>query len=315
MKSVLFFLESWDELKRWENHESISPNKEDYSRCVARQYWEEIETCRRMNFQYFFAVKDRDAEIGYNPHTQSSFFPGKNPLSLFTPEGNQVHALEGYKMLIRCSVPHESVCTGLIESLGGESLVSEEENKFVKQWYKVVNLSYLGRQHDWFCIDGLEGRYFKMKDRLEIVAVEGKVFVKLEHKSTLMESGLYSTQEAAENLMHVSLNLTGSEVFISSPLKIQQDAKGKLEYRFFVVNGKPVSPSRYLDYDTDYDVPPIVIAFAQAFAKEHFLQMPNGYTLDVALCEDGKVVLIELNSINASGRYERNNFEEILNAL
>jgi len=106
-----------------------------------------------------------------------------------------------------------------------------------------------------------------------------------------------------------------TDVLISEVIPLKTDSKGKCEYRCFVVGNRVSSISRYIDYDTDYEIPADLSAFAAAFAKDHIGRLPACYILDVAETTDRGPVVIELNGIVASGRYEHNSFPQLLNDL
>jgi hypothetical protein len=136
---------------------------------------------------------------------------------------------------------------------------------------------------------------------------DGKFFAKTSFKAI---SGL------TDNLLtllgyDVEMMPPSTEILFSEPLQILTDARGKREYRCFVVQNRVSSISRYIDYDTDYEIPAQVEEFAAAFVADHRGVLPSCYVLDVAETDRGMVV-IELNGIVASGRYERNDFRKLL---
>ena len=90
-------------------------------------------------------------------------------------------------------------------------------------------------------------------------------------------------------------------VFISSARKIHK------EWRLVIHNGKVIAHSQYKvdsQFDVDYDhYPPI--QFAEEIASKPFPGLPNLYTMDIALEDDGDTYsLLEIGSANCSGIYE-----------
>lgn len=107
--------------------------------------------------------------------------------------------------------------------------------------------------------------------------------------------------------------MTYTGFIISDIMNISKDEYEKQEYRIYIVNGKSVNASRYVDYDTK-EVPTEVFSFAQKFSDFH-KNLFSSYVLDIAFCEDGKYRVVELNNLSASGRYRSNDFDKILCAI
>ena len=80
-----------------------------------------------------------------------------------------------------------------------------------------------------------------------------------------------------------------------------------------MLDGKPTSYSRYLDYITGYPIPEEVRKYAEGFGKTHDIP-PRAYILDVAETTNG-VQIIEINPQPASGRYGNNDFGAFLQNL
>jgi hypothetical protein len=105
------------------------------------------------------------------------------------------------------------------------------------------------------------------------------------------------------------------EVIVSETLDIVSDAHGKQEYRVYVLRDKAVNVSRYIDYRTDYDVPKEIYDFARTFVLYHRDILPHGYVLDIGIDEKRGPVVIGLNPLIDSGRYEKNDFNDLLDVF
>jgi hypothetical protein len=81
------------------------------------------------------------------------------------------------------------------------------------------------------------------------------------------------------------------------------------------IRNRVSSISRHLDYDTDHEIPQAVSDFAEAFVAAHTDTLPAFYVLDIAEDAQHGPVVIELNGIIASGRYEKNSFTQLLRDL
>lgn len=104
--------------------------------------------------------------------------------------------------------------------------------------------------------------------------------------------------------------MTDTGFIVSEVIDIAKDDDGKKEYRVYVMNGKPVNASRCVDYDM-VEIPVEVSRFAQEFSHFH-KDIFFSYVVDIALCEDGKYRVVELNNLSESGRYRSNDFSAIL---
>ena len=84
-----------------------------------------------------------------------------------------------------------------------------------------------------------------------------------------------------------------SMIWISEPII------PKYEWRIYILDGKILGYSRYDDNDEEY---PLVLSFVEKMIAA-FSDAPIGYSLDVALLEDGRFVLIEANDAWSLGFY------------
>jgi hypothetical protein len=275
--------------------EAISEDTENYHRCVARERRLEIEVCREMGVPCFLILD--------TPETRGIHIAGhgQDPLRkhlLYDLNREPVDSLTG-EVLLRTSVSHERSCLEFIEQMGGVNVADWASQVKTQEWYKHVRPEYLKRRMGWFRLD-------EVPDLSGFRDANGQFFAKTSFK------GISGLTDSLTSLLGYDAELMppSAEIVASEPVSILTDERGKREYRCFVVRGKVSSVSRYIDYDTDYEIPGDVEAFASAFVADHG-NLPDCYVLDVAETERGLVV-IELNGIVASGRYERNCFRRMV---
>lgn len=191
--------------------------------------------------------------------------------------------------------------------LSGDWSVADEVDYFeTAPDNKHIRPEYLKRHLAWFRMDEV----FR-QDLSRFKDSEWRFFCKTNYKAL---SGI--TDDLVSFLGYATETMPPStKVIISEVLDLLTDEKGKLEYRCFIVRGRVSSISRYIDYDTDYEIPPEITAFAEAFVTDHHALLPDCYVLDVGECARRGPVVIELNGIVASGRYEKNDFCKLLRDL
>lgn len=299
-------VQSFEALDRQLAYEAISDDPEDYQRCIARERTLELEACRKSGVPYFFILETPDTR-----HIRMSGHGGQDPFKkhlLFDAGRNTVESLAGYEVLLRTHVSHEQRPLEFIEHLGGSNIADWPSQLLTLEWYKHVLPEFLKRKLAWYRLDEVHGRdisYFKN--------AAGRFFCKTNYK-VQGYSGL--TDDLVDFLGYqTEIMPSSTEVIISEPLDLMVDDKGKLEYRCYVVRGRVSSISRYIDYATDYLIPAVIEAFASAFVAAHGDILPECYVLDVTECRQRGPVVIELNGIVASGRYERNSFTKLLEDL
>jgi hypothetical protein len=108
------------------------------------------------------------------------------------------------------------------------------------------------------------------------------------------------------------------DFIVSDVMQIRQDNigdSGKEEYRCYVFDGNVHSISRYTDYDKTLKAERDVWAFARDFASDHTHVFPISYVVDVARKEDGSLTVVELNPVDASGRYLHNEVRGFYTAI
>ena len=299
------YVGSYAELDRQIDYTSISDDPENYHRCVARERTLELEACREMGVPCFL-ILDSSNQSRFH----ISGYGAQNSLTRFTIadlDRNPVKSLSGYRLLLRSNVSNERYPLQFIESLRGTNIADWASQQRTLEWYKHVRPEFLKRRLSSFPLaQALAMRFEEYKD------TNGLFFAKTNFKVQGC-AGL-----TADLIMLLGYNVEmmpdSTDVIVSEPLSLLSDSRGKLEYRCYVVNRRVSTISRYIDYDTDYVVPPAVFKFADSFVVAHQESLPACYVLDVVESDRG-VVVIEINGIVASGRYERNCFRKLLDDL
>jgi hypothetical protein len=300
MLAIAQYVSSFEALDRQIAYETISDDPENYHRCIARERTLEIEACRKAGVPCFLIV---DTPGTRNVHMIGH--GGQDPFRrhlLYDADRRPVDSLTGYEVLVRSSVGHEKSVRTFVEERGGSNIADWASQQYTLNWYKHVRPEYLKRRLAWFPLGtALE------EDLSDFRGADGRFFAKTSYKA------LSSLTNSLIDLLgyNVELMPPSTEIIVSEPLSLLTDTKGKREYRCFVVRNRVSSISRYLDYDTDYLIPLEIERFAAEFVEAHSERMPECYVLDVAESTRGQVV-IELNGIVASGRYEKNDFSKLL---
>ncbi len=310
MKAIAFYLSSLEDLEKLKNYNLISDNKEDYGLCVARERFTEIEVCAKRQFPFFYIIgpSGRVAGHGYQNIT------GK--LKTYDPHMNQIDSLSGKELLLRTNdVRNVYGPLSYIEKIGGTPFVSWDDEKRVELWYKVISPLFLKRTIAIFNKEAFTNALYSRTHEITKHSVDGKVFLKSSCKGGVDTAVV----NVADILDHVGLSLEvisdDVDIIVSEPLSLLSDSKGKLEYRTFVVSGVVANSSRYLDYDTAYGIPSEVTAFIKEFVAYHKDILPNSYVVDIGIDKKKGSVVIELNPLSASGRYEKNYFDDIIDII
>ncbi len=298
--AIAHHVHSFDALDRQLDYTAISDDPENYQRCIARERTLEIEICRVAGVPCFL-ILDTPETRGIRLAGHGGQDPFRRHM-LYDATRTAVDSLAGYEVLVRASVSHERSVLEFIEAQGGRNVADWPSQQRTLEWYKHVRPEFMLRKMAWFPLnEALAQDLSAFRD------AEGRFFAKTSFKAL---SGL---TDCLLSLLgyNVELMPPSTEVIVSEPLGLHSDAKGKLEYRCYVVRGRVSSISRYIDYDTDYTIPAGIEQFAEAFVAAHRGDIPDCYVLDVAESDRGPVV-IELTGIVASGRYEKNDFRKLL---
>lgn len=303
MIAIAQHVHSFDKLDRMLAFEAFSDDPEHYDRCVARERANEIAICAEMGVPCFLIL---DGPRGRN--VRISGHGGQNPfgaMSVCDANRHPVETLKPYRVLLRTSGTYEKGALKLIRQLGGLNIAGWQSQKDTRHWYKRVKKEFLKRRVGWFPLEtALVADLGAFRDH------NGEFFCKTDCK---IRGGTGVTSSVLELFGYdVERMSAQTEVIVSERLDLMADSGGKLEYRIYVVNGKVSSISRYIDYVTDYEIPRSVAAFAGSFVEAHLTELPSCYVLDVGECRARGPVVIELNGIVASGRYEKNCFRKLL---
>jgi hypothetical protein len=303
MLAIAHHVSSPEAFRRQLDYTSISDDPEDYSRCIARERAIELETCRNTGIPAFLVMD--------NPERRSIHISGHGAQNNFgdhlltTTDFAPVDDLAGHSVLLRASVSHEQSLLKFLKGKGARLIADWKSQELTMEWYRHVFPRYLKRNMAWFPIDGIfEQDLSRFKD------ADGRFFCKTNFKI----QGCSAVTDDLVPFFGYEIEMMGpsTEVLISEAIPLATDQKGKLEYRCFVVANKVSSISRHLDYDTGYAIPECISDFAGSFVDAHRSRLPACYVLDVAETTDRGPVVIELNGIVASGRYERNDFGKLL---
>lgn len=270
----------------------------------------EIETCLREEFPFFYLVNKSGTQIVF-AHGMQDF---ESKIEARDENGCPVGSLEGVETLLRTDVSNILMPIKFIETNGGRVICPWENETRVERWYRVVLAKFLKRRMAVFAVRKFERIVLREPHRLAPYSKYNRIFVKSAQKGVL-DSGVIKFDELFNVLLSLAIVSGYSDVIISEPLRLAADRRGKKEYRSYVMSGKVVNISRYIDRDSSYLIPPEIKGFVDAFVKAHLKLLPPNYVLDVGIDRDKGPLVIELNPISASGRYEMNKFEDIIAAL
>lgn len=304
--AIAFYVHSLKRLDRDLDYESISPDHDDYQRCVARERTLAMRACEEAGVPYFLIV-----DIETSGSVRASGYAAQRAWiehRVYNQNRQPVTSLSGYDVLLLASVAHEQTLLACIEELGGRNIADFSSQQFTLAWYKLVDPAYLKRKLAWFPLDCAWSADFDA-----FRGPDGQFFCKTNYKLP----GRAGLTRSLAGLFEYQLEImpASTEIIVSEPLSICEDSRGKLEYRCFVIGHKLSSVSRPLDYDTAYEIPEAVFSFVRSFIERHIEILPPCYVVDVALDEQRGPVVIEMNGIVAAGRYERNSFPALLTDL
>ena len=149
--------------------------------------------------------------------------------------------------------------------------------------------------------------------------LDGKMFIKTRFKKTSAVVNLNDTMPVLWQLLGYGAEYAppDTEFIASEVMDISKDSRGQTkEYRCYVVRGKAVSFSRYVD-SRDRLVPRKVKDFFHSFVDAHMERFGSKatYVVDACECTDGRVRMIEMNPLEGSGRYEGNRADALLVAF
>ncbi|MFH1188729.1 MAG: hypothetical protein V1652_02690 [bacterium] len=281
--AIVFYVADWDNLLRLYRHQNISPDREDYQRCVARERFLEIQACRNRHFSYFYCI---DRQGG-----RYSFVGGRCRLGesyqLYTDTLEKVSSLDGYTALLRTIDPcvTQSVLS-YIEAMGAQLVLSWSDLEKTRKWYKYIDSRFLQRQMRTFGLQEFVELVcaHRIRAAVQDLLYEDKIFIKSSYKTRVLPSKVCSIKGMVGYLGFAMERLPiDCDMIVSEILNFVTDDDGKQEYRVYVLNNTVVNISRYIDYRVDYTIPSAVHALACDFIAAHRDIFPHGYVLDIGI--------------------------------
>ncbi len=271
---------------------------------------EEMNVCLKESFPFFYLIS-KDGRKMLSSHGYQDPF---SKVQVVNQNGELMSSLTGVTLLLRSTGDNIRRCIEVIKAIGGVPLISWEEEREVERWYEGISPQFLKRGMSVFPSSKFGEIWFNQPERVKIHEREGQMFIKGTHKGSL--TGLVTSErDIWDIVLHSEIMNLDSDILVSDPLDIIKDAGGNKEYRAFVILGKIANVSRYIDRGIDHEIPKEIISFANAFVDAHRNTLPHSYVVDMALDLSRGPVVIELNTISASGRYRKNKFEDIINIL
>jgi hypothetical protein len=272
---------------------------------------EEVRVCLEKKFPLFYLVNPQGRIMV--PHGSQNPYGG---FDITDTEGNIIPSLKGFTLLLRTSVHNIWNNLLTVENAGGTNLVSWEDQLQVERWYNFVLPEFLKRKISVFPSAEFGEIIEKNLELITKHEQNEKVFLKSTHKGfPTCLANMRDREDQNEILCALLSTSENSDIIVSDPINIERDDTGRLEYRTFVVLGKVANTSRYYSKDQLGEIPQAVTEYVQNFVIAHKDIFPHSYVLDVAIDSARGPIIIEMNGINASGRYGKNNFEDILNIL
>ena len=301
--AIAFLVQTWQGLEETFHHQIISDDPEDYERCIARQQYVEIQVCERMGITYFYLLHSKE--------TQNNEFPIGEEQAIcydyqaFNKNRKEMDSLEGYAVFLRTNCFEILKPLQDLAKIGAKNLTTWEDDQILDRWYQYVSIDFTKRN-----ITGITKSQITPDLLKKYSDKRDKVFIKTRFKG---ENFVTDTSISHFKPRSILENMESNKpLLISEPLDLCKDDKGKLEYRVWVANQRVSSISRYLDYDTDYNIPAEIQIVAEKFIAAHKSVFPDHYCLDIGLDYWKGPVIIELNGLNPCGRYEKNDFEKFL---
>lgn len=278
---VCFTIKDQKDLDYFINYKSISPDPENFRRCVARERWQEIDYYSKKGEAVFWNSDKR----------------------IFTD--TDFKEVKINKQLIpRCM--DASDFPKLAEDankLNIKLINTPYEFHSIENWMSILPQKYLNRR---LIVTTKESASKDFKHYYNLVKDDnGRFFIK-----SVVKGWSYSGSPEGwyETGMVMSLE-HGSEkdlVMFSKYIDIEEDDYGTIEYRCFIINGQVRSISRYLDYDIvvpTQDAADFIVDFVDKTVGFYF---PKNVVLDIMQSKDGNWHLVEANAIPYAGRYVGN---------
>lgn len=299
------------------DYEKVSEDPENFNRCMSRERAIEVAACREYGIPYYFIIDVKDKN---NRIRVSGLGDALTSFSKYLVVDSQFRPVEltGKTIFLRTHAQDgENVMDALGEFWAKRIMPDIIIRRAVKNWFNSVKPEFLWRKvHKFKLWDlmGEDGEYSQAKEielLREFTDLNWNVFVKTSDKYTSSLKNIHSSSIGVMyDVFGYSLETMGlgTEFLVSEPMKLSKDGNGKSkEYRCYVVNGRLVSISRYHDYET-LEIPEWIKWFGSAFVEEHsdIFGDDASYVVDLCECDDNRIRVVEMNSIEWSGRYEGN---------
>lgn len=270
--TIVFLFQNKSHYDRAVRAASSTEQNEDYDFCVARERGEEIAVCLANGIEHVILFEDNNFDTDYSFTSKEVLLRGS--ILLVSSFKNQLR-YSNLKYVI-------------------EGSVLKWPKKIVKHMVK-RNVSIV--QHK----DTLNGYTFP-------------IFIKtlgLQNKKSKSHFIIKNSEEYLNDYSMATMHFSEEyPMIVSDYMEIKEDEMGKKEYRCWVSNQKVSSISRYNDYITNYTVSREIVDYAMDFVTAH-KHLPSCYVLDIAETDHG-IDIVELNDLEASGRYGKNGFDKFL---
>lgn len=282
-------IDNKERLEYYKNYKQISPDPENYQRCVARERWKELEAIKQNNIPLFFFKKNKNILIQ------------AKKCSILDSNFKKIKSKNHTKVFIRASIENISLMIRTLQLNGFEPILNTRDNFAVNYWPLFVEDSFVKRRIQIHEAQALLYHEF----RKEIIDYFTKDYEKYFLKTLFKESfDIIDVKEPIYNTGRMHWFEANKQLIISEYIEIKEDKLGSIEYRAFIIDNKISGISRYIDYNKDYKIPVEATNFIRSFIKCHKFILPPHYVVDIADTSKGLCV-IELNGVFGSGRYEK----------
>jgi hypothetical protein len=272
--------------------------REDIILCEHRARWKETQLIQRMGLPLLYALQESNHD-------------------LVTPNGDNVESLDNCPVMYRCNVgSSDSVIDSIVNS-NGHLLVSKNDNQMVDSWVDYVHHQFTKRKMGVISLTDLCDEHDDIiTETVKPYQKDGKFFIKTLRKGF---HGLHPSEDGFDApIINILTHFRGKDIplIISEPIELIEDDLFHQfqEYRCVVANNQVTSISRYLDYGS-HQIPYEIRQFADKFVSAHQSLFPSIYVVDIGLEETKGPLVIECNSLPASGSYVQNHFAPFLTAL
>lgn len=273
-----------EELARYRNYKEISPDPENFDRCIHRERYKEIEYFSKTNQVIFWNKRY---------FTNTRFRHIKSDLSdkIIFPRVS----VEQYSHIVRD-----------IYKEGWTPISNPYQYKMIELWGKTIPHDFLKRKIIITTKEHASNEFSRIHK--QVANSYGQFFIK-----SIVKDFHYagSVEGWIDTGMALSLE-NGSAyslVMFSEYLLIKFDDKETLEYRCYYLNGKLSSISRYFDYE-EHKPPKEIVDYAKFIEKSIIGKyLPKNVVVDLVDTECRGIIILEANDVCSSGRYSNNKLE------